>query len=45
MCYDSDGVSRSLMNLVLDSHGGVSLYIFGQPVNLFGGGNGKTAQR
>ena len=45
MCYDSDGVSRSLMNLVLDSRGAVSLYILGQPVNLFGGGNGKAAER
>jgi len=45
MCYDSDGVSRSLMNLVLDSRGVVSLYILGQPVNLFGGGNGKAAER
>jgi transposase InsO family protein len=44
MCYQADGVSRSLMNLVLDSHGGVVLYILGQPVNLFGGGNGKEVQ-
>lgn len=36
MCYQADGVSRSLMNLVLDSRGGVALYILGQPVDLFG---------
>ena len=42
--YPVDGVSRSLMNLVLDSRGGVVLYILGQPVDLFGGGNGKAVQ-
>jgi len=42
-CYRSDGVTRSLMNLVMDSHGGVALYILGRRVNLFGGGNGKAA--
>jgi putative transposase len=42
MCYQSDGVSRSLLNLVMDARGGVALYILGQPVDLFGGGNGKT---
>ena len=44
ICYQSDGVSRSLMNLVMDSRGGVAFYILGQPVDLFGGNNGKTVQ-
>lgn len=44
ICYQLDGVSRSLMNLVLDSRGGVAFYILGQPVDLFGGGNGKAVQ-
>lgn len=44
ICYQADGVSRSLMNLVLDSRGGIALYILGQRVDIFGGGNGKAVQ-
>jgi putative transposase len=44
MCYHIDGVSRSLMNLVLDSCGRATFYILGQRVDLFGGGNGKDVQ-
>jgi len=41
-CYPAGSISRSLMNLVMDSRGVVTLYILGQPVDLFGGGNGKA---
>lgn len=43
MWYQGEDVSRSLLNLVMDSGGGVSLFILGQRVDLFGGGNGKAA--
>jgi len=43
VCYMSDGISRSLMNLSMDSSGSVALYILGQRVNIFGGGDGKAA--
>ncbi len=35
--YDPDGISRSLVNVVLDPTGGITLYLFGHPVNIFGG--------
>jgi len=38
-CYSTDGISRSLINLVLDPEGRVSLYILGQPIKLLGGVN------
>jgi len=44
MCYHCADVSRSLLNLIMDARGEVSLYILGQPVSLFGGGNGQSAQ-
>ncbi len=36
-CYDPGGISRSLVNVVLDPSGGITLYLFGHPVKIFGG--------
>lgn len=38
-CYATSGISRSLINLVLEPEGRVSLYILGQPTKLCGGGD------
>lgn len=35
--YNGDGLSRSLVNLVLEPRGRVTLYVLGQPTTLFGG--------
>lgn len=39
VCYGNGDVCRSLINVVLDPEGIVTLYLFGQPVKLFGGGH------
>ncbi len=36
-CYVVENVSRSLINLVLDPGGRMTLYLLGQPLKLFGG--------
>ncbi|MFX1265397.1 MAG: DDE-type integrase/transposase/recombinase [Promethearchaeota archaeon] len=38
-CYSLAGVSRSLINLILEPERGVFLYILGRPIKLFGGGH------
>jgi transposase InsO family protein len=38
-CYSLGGISRSLINLILEPEGGVFLYILGRPIKLFGGGH------
>jgi transposase InsO family protein len=36
-CYVMEGISRSLVNLVIESEGRMTLYFLGQPLKLFGG--------
>ncbi len=36
-CYGTSGISRSLVNLVLEPEGRVTLYLLGQPIKLLGG--------
>ena len=38
-CYVIGGISRSLINLVLEPEGKMTLYFLGQPLKLFGGRN------
>ena len=35
--YNRDGISRSLMNVILESDGGLKLYLFGHPIITLGG--------
>lgn len=39
-CYVMEGISRSLINLVLEPEGRMTLYLLGQPLRLFGGSRG-----
>ena len=39
-CYVVEGISRSLINLVLEPEGGMTLYLLGQPLRLLGGSRG-----
>jgi putative transposase len=36
-CYGMEGISRSLINVVLEAQGRVTLYVLGQPIKVFGG--------
>lgn len=36
-CYVMEGISRSLINLVLEPEGRMTLYLLGQPLKVFGG--------
>jgi hypothetical protein len=45
LCYDGNGVSRSIVNLVWEAGGGMTLYILGQPANFIGGHNERNFQR
>lgn len=40
-CYGMEGIWRSLINVVLEPQGTVSLYVLGQPIKIFGGGHGR----
>lgn len=42
--YPFSGIERSIMNLVLDLNGKVTLYILGQPIPLTGGDNAKEIE-
>jgi len=44
-CYGNIGMSRSLINLVLDPEGRVTFYFLGQPIELFGGRDVKDQPR
>lgn len=39
-CYSSAGIARSLINLVVEPKGGVTIYFLGQPIKFFGGRDG-----
>jgi transposase InsO family protein len=39
-CYVTEGISRSLINLVIEPGGRMTLYFLGQPLRLFGGSRG-----
>jgi transposase InsO family protein len=39
-CYVTEGISRSLINLVIEPGGRMTLYLLGQPLRLFGGSRG-----
>ncbi len=41
-CYGGAGISRSLINVVLAPGGGVTFYLLGQPIKLFGGSDGRA---
>jgi len=36
-CYVMEGISRSLINLVLEPEGRMTLYLLGKPLKVFGG--------
>jgi len=44
-CYGRVGISRSLINLVLDPEGRVTFYLLGHPIELFGGRDVKDQSR
>ena len=42
--YTFSGIERSIMNLVLEPHGKITMYILGRPITLTGGADVTTAE-
>ncbi len=44
-CFTSSGLERSIINLVFNPEGKITLYLLGQPIMLSGGANGQKNDR
>lgn len=44
-CFTSSGLERSIINLVFNPEGKITLYLLGQPIILSGGANGQQTNR
>jgi len=44
-CFTSSGLERSIINLVFNPEGKITLYLLGQPIILSGDANGQETNR